>query len=238
MHISYAYAVSIGWHWLSMMPQWGLWRPAVLAPLSQEAHLVGHGVLRHHCGIISVTSFLSVETVLGHCRYCWHCLIALAWLRFRLLFLQFLGNLCRSTVHLARRCTALPDWLETGKCLPFALIILIIFRYSCIEKQGGVQCAVHKCVRTSQNIPKVKPTGTNVSWTAKHLAGFDEASSSVPEVWTASCCKKTWNYMELQVGNGGNITDIAWKSRGGSLKVIRCGYISMISISMIYDLMI
>ena len=44
--------------------------------------------------------------------------------------------------------------------------------------------------------------------------------------------------MELQVGNGGNITDIAWKSRGGSLKVIRCGYISMISISMIYDLMI
>ena len=43
--------------------------------------------------------------------------------------------------------------------------------------------------------------------------------------------------MELQVGNGGNI-DIAWKSMGGSLKVIRCGYISMISISMIYDLMI
>ena len=53
--------------------------------------------------------------------------------------------------------------------------------------------------------------------------------------------------MELQVGNGGNIMEIAWKSMGGSLKVIRCGYIyiyiyiyyiSMTSISMIYDLMI
>ena len=43
-------------------------RPAVLALLSQEAHLVDHGVPMVYSGIIEV--FRICQTVLGRCRYC------------------------------------------------------------------------------------------------------------------------------------------------------------------------